>query len=91
MLRDKANLLCARRDGDLTPLVRIEMLWIQRRKRRRKFTVLDIFPRGGTQMAKCLDILPRELLRQRRASRVTGSAPAMPVTPMPAALPRNER
>jgi hypothetical protein len=53
--------------------------------------VLDIFPRGGTQMAKCLDILPRELLRQRRASRVTGSAPAMPVTPMPAALPRNER
>jgi hypothetical protein len=50
MLRDKNNLLCARRDGDLSPLVRFEMLWIQRRKRRRKFTALDIFPRGGPQM-----------------------------------------
>jgi hypothetical protein len=63
MLRSKDNPLCARRDGDLSPLVRIEMLWIQRRKRRRKFTVLDIFPRGGSQMAKHLDVLPRELLR----------------------------
>ena len=63
MFRDKDNLLCARRDGDLSTLVRIEMPWIQRRKRRRKFTVLDIFPRGNPRMAKHLDVLPRELLR----------------------------